>query len=125
MAAKPIAVLVVEDEPLVRMDIVSDLEDHGLYVLEAANAREAIAILEAQPVVDVLFTDVDMPGGLDGLELAKIVKQRFPGIQVIVTSGHREFSEADLPENCNFFPKPYASPKIVRAILNLAANDPA
>lgn len=85
------------------MDIVTELEDHGLQVLEAGNALEAIAILENQPVLDVIFTDVDMPVGLDGLELAKIVKQHYPKIEVIVTSGHREVQEADLPEKVSSF----------------------
>lgn len=125
MPKKLIAVLVVEDEPLVRMAIVTELEDHGLQVLEAGNALEAIAILEKQPVVDVIFTDVDMPGGLDGLELAKIVKQRCPKIEVIVTSGHREVQQGDLPVKGRFVLKPYVSEKVVRNILEIAAGDDA
>lgn len=122
MTEKKIAVLVVEDEPLVRLDIVAELEDHGLLVLEAGNAPEAIAILGDNPVVNVIFTDVDMPGGIDGLELARIVKERFPPIQVVVTSGHRIVTGRNLPADAKFIPKPYVSKQIIRTILEIAGN---
>jgi CheY-like chemotaxis protein len=119
MTDKKIAVLVVEDEPLVRLNIVAELEDNGLLVLEAGNALEAIAVLGDNPVVDVIFTDVDMPGGMDGLALARIVKDRYPPIQVVVTSGHRLVTERDLPEEAIFVPKPYLSQQIIRTILDI------
>lgn len=120
MTSPKIAVLVVEDEPLVRMDIVSELEDQGFHVLEAGNALEAIALLGDNPVVNVVFTDVDMPGGVDGLKLARIIKERSPQIQVVVTSGHRVVADTDLPPSVKFIPKPYVSDEIIRTILNLA-----
>ncbi|KQN73448.1 response regulator [Devosia sp. Leaf64] len=120
MTSLGIAVLVVEDEPLVRMDIVGELEDQGFHVLEAGNALEAIAILADNPVVNVVFTDVDMPGGVDGLELARIVRERSPQIQVVVTSGHRVVAETDLPPSVKFIPKPYVPDQIIRTILHIA-----
>lgn len=112
----------MEDEALVRMDIVAELEDRGLEVLEASNALEAIAVLGDNPVVDVIFTDVDMPGGIDGIELAMLVKQRFPPIQVVVTSGHRIVTESDLPAQVKFIPKPYVSKEIIETILQIVDN---
>jgi len=120
MVSKKISVLVVEDEPLVRISIVAELQDHGLRVLEAGNAHDAIAILGDNPVVNVIFTDVDMPGSIDGIELAKIVRERFPPVQVVVTSGHRNVLQGDLPPEAKFIPKPYVSEQIVKTILEIA-----
>ena len=107
MSSTPIAVLIVEDKFLVRMSIVAELGDNGLQALEAANALEAISILETAPAAHVVFTDADMPGGVDGLELAKIVQQRFHNIKLVVTSGHRLVTERDLSVETRFIPKPY------------------
>lgn len=84
-----ITVLVVEDEALLRMNTVYELSDQGLDVMEAANAREAIDIFKSGRRFECLFTDVDMPGDVDGLELASMVKNAWPPIDIIVTSGHR------------------------------------
>ena len=92
-----ITVLVVEDEALLRMNTVDELTGQGLEVVEAANAKEAIAIFRSGQRFECLFTDVDMPGDVDGLELAAIVKDSWPPIEVIVTSGHRDVTNADLP----------------------------
>ncbi|MGV8955105.1 MAG: response regulator [Cypionkella sp.] len=121
MVSEKILVLVVEDEPLVRISIIAELEDHGLQVMEASNAHEAIAVLGDNPVVNVIFTDVDMPGSIDGIELARIVRERFPPIQVVVTSGHRNVLQGDLPPEAKFIPKPYVSEQIVKTILEIAA----
>lgn len=122
MTARKITVLVVEDEPLVRINIVSTLEDEGFLVMDAGNAQEAMGILADSPVVNVLFTDVDMPGAVDGLELARMVKERHPPIQVIVTSGHRNVVDSDLPADGQFMPKPYIPENVVRAILALTGE---
>lgn len=122
MITKKIAVLVVEDEPLVRINIVAELEDQGMHVLEAGDAHQAIDILSENPVINVIFTDVDMPGGMDGLELARIVKERYPPVQVIVTSGHRDVGTRDLPADGRFFPKPYISEKVIQTILEIAGE---
>lgn len=79
-----IAVLVVEDELLVRMDIADYLIGDGFEVFEAGNAVDAIALLEANPHIQVLFTDIDMPGGMDGLMLAVAVRHRWPPIEIVV-----------------------------------------
>lgn len=102
----PIIVLVVEDEPLIRMEMVSDLEDRGFTVFEAGNSRDALDLLVRQPEIQVLFTDIDMPGGMDGLMLAAAVRDRWPPIKIIVTSGHRHVDMGTIPADSRFFPKP-------------------
>ena len=106
-SAKIPAVLIVEDEPLVRLSAVKVIEDAGFEVIEAANADEAIRILENRSDIRVVFTDIHMPGSMDGLKLAHAVRDRWPPIKIIVTSGHDQVTEQDLPEGGCFFAKPY------------------
>jgi CheY-like chemotaxis protein len=117
--AKTPAVLIVEDEPLVRLDAVRAIEDAGFEVIEAANADEAIRILENRSDIRVVFTDIHMPGSKDGLKLAHTVRNRWPSIKIIVTSGRDLVSENDLPEGGRFFAKPYESTQIANAIRDL------
>ena len=105
--ADKIAVLVVEDEPITRMDVVEQLEEGGFEVFEAPNADKAIKILEENPAIRVLFTDVDMPGSMDGLKLAAAVRDRWPPIKIVVASGLRKINMDALPDNSRFFSKPY------------------
>jgi two-component system, response regulator PdtaR len=114
-----ITVLVVEDEPLIRMDISDQLQDLGFKVLEAGNASEAIAILAENQSIQVVFTDVDMPGDMDGLRLAAAVRDRWPPIHIIVTSGHRRVSAGDMPHGSRFFGKPYQADRIATAMLEM------
>jgi YesN/AraC family two-component response regulator len=101
------AVLVVEDEALVRMGIVSSLEDAGFEVYEASNYDEAIAMLVANLSIRAMFTDIDMLPGLNGLDLAIAVRHRWPPVKIIITSGHRQIRNEDLPVVGRFFGKPY------------------
>jgi DNA-binding NtrC family response regulator len=100
-------VLVVEDEPLLRMIAVELLQDAGLEVCEAGRADDAIPVLEDNEGIRVLFTDVRMPGSMNGYALAHYVHGRWPGIKIIVTSGHTAISEDSLPVGAVFVPKPY------------------
>ena len=84
----PPVILVVEDEGLVRMAAADDLVEAGFKVIEAANADQAIQMLEAHPEITILFTDIDMPGSMDGPKLAAAVRDRWPPLKIIVTSGH-------------------------------------
>lgn len=111
-----ITVLVVEDEPLVRMDISDQLQDFGFKVLEAANADEAVTMLIANPDIQIKFTDVDMPGGMDGLKLAAAVRDRWPPIKIIVTSGRRKVVMEDIPSDSRFFHKPYQARAVAIAM---------
>jgi CheY-like chemotaxis protein len=110
------AVLIVEDEPLVRIGAVNLIEDAGFEVIEAANADEAIGILECRSDVRVVFTDIHMPGSMDGLKLAHAVRNRWPPIRIIVTSGRELIAEQVLPEGGRFFAKPYNPIEILDAL---------
>jgi two-component system, response regulator PdtaR len=102
-----IHVLVVEDEPLVRLDIVDFLVREGFDVKDAPNADEAIRLLESDPSIQVIFTDIDMPGSMDGLKLAAVVRDRWPPVRLVITSGHKVVDVVDLPDGGVFFSKPY------------------
>ncbi|MET0538418.1 MAG: response regulator [Xanthobacteraceae bacterium] len=99
-----VVVLVVEDEILVRMVAVEALEDAGYSTLEAANADEAIQLLETHPEIRLVFTDVQMPGSMDGVKLAEAVRKRWPPVRLIVTSAR---PKPMLIEDAIFLPKPY------------------
>lgn len=105
----PSIVLVVEDEVLVRMGAVLYLEDAGFDVIEATNAGEALEVLDARSDVAVVFTDVNMPGPLDGLDLAWEVSRRRPDLPVIITSGRMALGEDQIPARSCFLAKPYMS----------------
>ncbi|WP_425286904.1 response regulator [Microvirga vignae] len=110
-------VLVVEDEPLVRMTAADELEEAGFQVLEAANADVALIVLEARSAeVQVLFTDVDMPGAMDGLALADEVHRRWPHILLLISSGYARPRPDEIPDDGHFVPKPYRGATIVRHI---------
>ena len=109
-------VLIVEDEFLLRMDAADAIAAAGFEVVEAANADEAIEILESRTDITVVFTDIQMPGSMDGLKLAQAVRGRWPPIKIIATSGRLHLDETDLPEGGRFLPKPY-SPSQVTGVL--------
>jgi CheY-like chemotaxis protein len=114
-------VLVVEDEPLLRMGAVDMVENAGFEVVEAANATEAIHILETRLDVRVVFSDIDMPPGLDGFEMAALIRNRWPLIEIILVSGHTNPGSDTLPSRAVFFPKPYRERDILAAIRRFAA----
>jgi DNA-binding NtrC family response regulator len=115
-------VLVVEDEPLLRMMAIDLVEDAGFEALEARDATEAVAILEARPDVRIMFTDVDMPGGIDGLKLAALVRDRWPPIKIIITSGHLRVRGDMIPAWTEFFPKPYNTQDVVAMLHHMAEH---
>jgi CheY-like chemotaxis protein len=115
-AEKRPVILIVDDEMLIRWGAVQIAEDADFEVIEAANADEAIEILENRSDVRIIFTDIHMPGSMDGLKLAHAVRDRWPPIKIIVTSGREHPNEDDLPEGGCFFPKPYDSPQIQAAL---------
>ncbi len=110
------AVLVVEDEEMVRIDSCERLEQAGLTVFEATDAEEAMALLEAHPEVRVLVTDVKMPGWMSGIDLARQVEKRWPEISIVVTSAFYTAEDGELPENITLFPKPFAPERLVNQV---------
>jgi CheY-like chemotaxis protein len=118
--AKRAVILIVEDELLIRMNAVEMIEE-AYEVVEAANADEAIAILERRADVTVLFTDIQIPGSMDGLKLAAAVRDRWPPILIVATSGHVKLGPGDLPQGGRFLPKPYSPAEITTVLQELIA----
>jgi CheY-like chemotaxis protein len=118
-AKRPI-VLIVEDELLLRIDAAEMIGKAGFDVVEAGNADEAIAILESRPDIHIVFTDIQMPGSMDGLKLARFVRDRWPPIKLVATSGRVLIQDGDLPEDGVFISKPYTSARISATLRDLA-----
>jgi YesN/AraC family two-component response regulator len=116
-------VLVVEDEPLIRIGLASLVEEAGYTVLEASNASEAIKQIELDPAVRIVITDVDMPGSMDGIRLAHFVRDRWPPIQLIVISGKVDVSLGQLPNGARFFTKPAPETVLLAAMRELAGPE--
>jgi CheY-like chemotaxis protein len=104
--ARNVLVLLVDDEPLVLLVATESLEDAGFEVVEAADAAEALVVLRSRSDVGVLFTDVNMPGQIDGLDLAELVHRHWPSIKLVVTSG-RGLARS-VPDEGRFMGKPYS-----------------
>lgn len=105
-AVPPTTVLVVEDELVLRLRAVDIVEDAGFTPVEAVNADEALSILESRSDISLLFTDIQMPGSIDGLKLAHAVHKRWPAIKIILVSGQVNLLDTDKPANSRFFNKP-------------------
>ena len=117
-------ILVVEDEPVIRIAAVRMLEDAGFAVLEAANAHDAISVLEYRTDVRAVFTDIHMPGTWDGMRLAQMVRDRWPSIQLIVTSGLRHPNNDELPPGGRFISKPYDPAHVIAIVRELLSQVP-
>lgn len=114
-------VLVVEDEGLVRLDAAETLRDAGFTVVEAANADQALAVVAGGESVDLLFTDINMPGSMDGLELAKRVSRLKPRIHLLLTSGKVRPARGQIPDDGGFIAKPYTPQAVTRAVCRMLA----
>ncbi|MEP9389002.1 response regulator [Mesorhizobium sp. KR9-304] len=115
-------VLVVEDNTLIRMGAVDLVLSAGYEALEARDADEAIRILESRDDVDLVFTDVQMPGTMDGIKLSHYIRDRWPPVKLIVASGATILEESSLPAGSRFFAKPYDDHTITDAIARLLAS---
>ena len=127
--AKPTTALVVEDEPTVRAPAESIIEALGYRILSAANAREAIALLEQDEHIDLLCTDINLPDGpdaIDGLELARKAVEFRLGLRVIYTTGggRTDGMTALFVEDATFLPKPYTAKQLTEAVLATAEGQP-
>lgn len=112
----PLDVLVVEDEPLVRMVAADAISDRGIAVWEAGDADEALQVLNEHPQIGLVVTDVRMPGQIDGLELAEKLSTERPDIKLIVTSGQVYVPDEELPDHGTFLPKPYRTEHLVSLV---------
>jgi two-component system, response regulator PdtaR len=115
-------ILIVEDEFLVRMDAVDMVRSAGFDVVEAENADDAILVLESRLDITVVFTDIQMPGSMDGLKLAAAIRGRWPPIKIVATSGLLRITEDDLPSGSLFLPKPYSAQQIVASLRELTGT---
>jgi CheY-like chemotaxis protein len=114
-------ILVVEDEPLIRLGLVSTIEDAGYDVIEAASADDAIRQLEKTDDVRLILTDVDMPGSMDGIRLASYVRRRWPPIQLVVISGKVGVTSGQLPAGARFVSKPYQESVLLNLVETMMA----
>ena len=119
-------ILVVEDEAIIRMGAVQMLQDAGFAVVEASNADDAMGILELRDDIRAVFTDINMPGTLDGLRLARAVRGRWPPIHLLLTSGLVSPDEEELPANGRFIRKPYQAEHVIATLRELLGfNSPS
>ena len=117
---KPTVILVVDDEPIIRLDAVAMMEDAGFAVIEAADAEEALAVMTTNGDVSVLFTDINMPGPFDGLELARQVHDRWPAVQLVITSGRVMLSQNEIPDHGHFIAKPYQTTAVLALLKSIS-----
>ncbi|HXG99695.1 MAG TPA: response regulator [Sphingomicrobium sp.] len=116
MARSQKEILIVEDEPMVRMVAADALADCGIVAWEAGDAEEALAVLDLHPAISLLFTDVDMPGEMDGVALARLVHKLRPDVELVITSGATVIANDDLPDHGAFLGKPYQMDIMVQIV---------
>ena len=122
---KKAVILVVEDEAIIRMSAIQMLEDAGFATVEASNADDAINILDLRNDIRAVFTDINMPGTLDGMRLARLVRGRWPPIHLILTSGLVCPIGEDFPTNGRFIRKPYNPEHVIATIRELLGLNPS
>jgi two-component system, response regulator PdtaR len=118
-------ILVAEDNVLLRLHAADLLEENGYTVVEADNAAEALKVMEVRKDVRLLFTDIQMPGGCDGLELARQVHKRWPKVLLVITSGQGQPTRAEIADNGRFMRKPYRAKDLLGQIDELFKKDDA
>ncbi|MDY0959041.1 MULTISPECIES: response regulator [unclassified Sphingomonas] len=116
MTIKPPTILVVDDQPLLLLHVQFAFEDAGYRVIQATSADEALVALDRHPEIRAVFTDVTMPGTLDGAALATRLRESHPHVAIIVTSGDANYVPDALPVGVRFVPKPYTGSGIIRMI---------
>lgn len=121
----PAFVLVVEDEMLLRMRAADMVEDAGFTPVEAVDADEAVAILDSRSDIALLFTDIQMPGTMDGLKLAHAVHARWPKIKIILVSGQLKAANIDIPAESRFFRKPLEAREMIAEMQSMIGKDGA
>jgi CheY-like chemotaxis protein len=109
-------VVVVEDEILVGIAICEDLAAEGYEVLTADNADQAIEILESRNDITTIFSDIEMPGSMNGLKLAAAVRDRWPPVNIVITTGKARPPDDQMPTNSRFVAKPYQKAEVIEAL---------
>ena len=121
-SAVPSVVLVVEDEMLLRMRAVDMVEDAGYIPVEAVDADEAVAILESRSDIALMFTDIQMPGSMDGLKLAHTVRERWPPIKIMLVSGQLKPATSDIPADSRFYGKPLEALEMIAEMRSMIGH---
>lgn len=116
-------VLIVDDEALIRLTAADILADCGAVVLEAGDAVEALKILNERDDIALVFSDVNMPGAIDGLQLLQRVHELRPAVELILTSGRERFADAKLPDDGTFLPKPYNASELCSLVARKLSRD--
>ena len=114
-----LTVLIVEDDPMINMAAVDAIVDQGYLALSAANADDALVVLAAHPEIEVLFTDIKMPGSIDGLVLARLTHREHPLIDIVIASGNLRPPADEMPAGAAFLPKPYSAKQIADVLHKL------
>jgi CheY-like chemotaxis protein len=122
MPDRKAVVLVVENDPIIRMGALQLVADAGFEAIEADSADEAIRFLEARSDIRLVFTDVGMPGTMDGIKLSHYIRGRWPPVKLIVVSGNAIIKESHLPVGAKLFPKPYRDGSIVEAMIGMLSD---
>ncbi|MEH3123540.1 MAG: response regulator [Sphingomonas phyllosphaerae] len=112
-------VLVVEDEPILRLDAISMVEKAGFEAVEALSSAEAIRILEERLDIRLVYMDLDMPRSRKGIEIAAAIRKRWPPIEIILTAAYFTRESVDLPERAEFYPKPIRHDEVIAAMQRL------
>jgi CheY-like chemotaxis protein len=110
---------VVEDDEFLRLHAANLLEEHGYKVIETASADDALRVLESRDDVRLVFTDIQMPGTLDGMELAREVHARWPRVLLVITSGQKRPTSAEIPDDGRFVAKPYRAKELLAEVNDL------
>lgn len=114
-------VLIVEDEPLLRMNVIDLVEEAGFEAIDVANATQALQVLESRSDIRIILSDIDMPPGIDGMALVALVRDRWPPIAIILVSGQIASPDVRIPHGGLFFSKPYRSTDLIAALHRMAA----
>lgn len=109
-------VLIVEDEPIVRIYESELAEGAGFLTLMVGSAEDALRELDGPVQVDILLTDVDMPGAMDGIALANAVRERWPDVRIVIASGHVDSQAADGPDGIVYVRKPFTARQLIEAL---------
>lgn len=117
--SKPIdmnTILIVEDEAIIRFELIDLFEEEGYHVFDAENADQAITIMERHSSIRIVLTDIDMPGSMDGLKLAHFIRNRYPPTLLLIASGRVSVPEKHLPDHSVFLSKPFDPTRLLRTI---------
>lgn len=118
-------VLIIEDEPVLRIDVIDMVELAGFEPVEATDTTHAIRILETRPDIRIVYMDLDMPKGIKGIEVAAAIRDRWPPIEIVLTAAFFTRKDVTLPARAEFYPKPYARDQIVAALRRLGGTEAA